>query len=556
MAENGYDVPVQVVFQGGGARLCTLMAVCDVLREFESANRIKVTALAGSSAGAIAAVMLASRRPMIEYCNVLREIGPRYLSKMDTSVPVGMFRVAMGRPFFKDLRLTDFFEELFCRGTKLRDIKDLQPVTPYICYTDLYSLSARYLPADEAVPMALAKSCNFPYAFVGFKSNQTEVDGGLALNLPVDKLIDEESQSVKGNIIAIGFQREFHREGGRQLHPLVSFTQSLFSAAIQHGVLRSEALIGAGNFFAATSKIGTFDFEEALKTGLDHEYRVTKYEFSAWLNNWVTPFEARRPSSLSRYIAPVQTPSKLPEPIVSQVNSFLRNEAPCIRARSVQLADIALLSERGDFTGDYRTKMILHFDVLKPLHVLQVSVELGEKAFREAKFLCSASHGMTTLKFTAQVHEVIREGGNLRKFLLFYLFDEPLLPDKEEPYLLEYEYEGDDPYPGLGSKPDSSVLTTWLGDADEMTLLAAFPAKKFRKSPDVRDVASIDPQRFGDYNVPSNVDRVVASEELQGVALINALWSFRIELPLQNYKVVARRATGVSRGSTFGFVIE
>ena len=57
-------VPVQVVFQGGGAKLCVLMAVCEVLKEFQSQGRIVINRVAGSSAGGIAAAMLSSNKPI------------------------------------------------------------------------------------------------------------------------------------------------------------------------------------------------------------------------------------------------------------------------------------------------------------------------------------------------------------------------------------------------------------------------------------------------------------------------------------------------------------
>jgi predicted acylesterase/phospholipase RssA len=53
-------MPLQIVFQGGGAKLCALMAVCDALREYEEKSYIQIKRVGGSSAGAIAAVMFAS----------------------------------------------------------------------------------------------------------------------------------------------------------------------------------------------------------------------------------------------------------------------------------------------------------------------------------------------------------------------------------------------------------------------------------------------------------------------------------------------------------------
>ena len=52
MATESPPIPIQVVLQGGGAKICVLMAVCDVLKELEADKRIQITRAAGSSAGA------------------------------------------------------------------------------------------------------------------------------------------------------------------------------------------------------------------------------------------------------------------------------------------------------------------------------------------------------------------------------------------------------------------------------------------------------------------------------------------------------------------------
>jgi predicted acylesterase/phospholipase RssA len=74
-------VPLQVVFQGGGAKLCHLMAVCDVLKDYEASGRIRVTRAAGSSAGAIVAVMLASTNPISEYKVRVTQTAARFIPR-------------------------------------------------------------------------------------------------------------------------------------------------------------------------------------------------------------------------------------------------------------------------------------------------------------------------------------------------------------------------------------------------------------------------------------------------------------------------------------------
>src|ERR1700683_1681930 len=99
-------IPLQVVFQGGGAKLCCLMAVCGVLK---ADKRIEITRVAGSSAGAIAATMLASSKSLPVYKAELKNIAPKYMSTLSTWKWQGALRVYPGEPYFNKLNLENFF---------------------------------------------------------------------------------------------------------------------------------------------------------------------------------------------------------------------------------------------------------------------------------------------------------------------------------------------------------------------------------------------------------------------------------------------------------------
>jgi len=153
-------VPIQVVFQGGGAKLCVLMAVCEVLQEYQTDNRIKINRLAGSSAGAIAAAMLGFKKKKVigTFKSDIKRIGPLYLAKMKVESPRleywlgksqgvwvakrrAAWRVYRGGPYFTGFDLKSFFEELF---DNVSNCENLEPETS-LYYTDLYSLSVNQL---------------------------------------------------------------------------------------------------------------------------------------------------------------------------------------------------------------------------------------------------------------------------------------------------------------------------------------------------------------------------------------------------------------------------
>ena len=57
---------IKCIFQGGGAKLATLLAAAEALEELEEEGLIKVSETAGTSAGAIAAFIFAHKRPTSE----------------------------------------------------------------------------------------------------------------------------------------------------------------------------------------------------------------------------------------------------------------------------------------------------------------------------------------------------------------------------------------------------------------------------------------------------------------------------------------------------------
>jgi predicted acylesterase/phospholipase RssA len=70
------------------------MAVCDVLK---TNDRVEITKVAGTSAGAIAAVMLCSPYPMTAFKADLKRIGGEWLRDIKTHPWKGWFNVSSTR---------------------------------------------------------------------------------------------------------------------------------------------------------------------------------------------------------------------------------------------------------------------------------------------------------------------------------------------------------------------------------------------------------------------------------------------------------------------------
>jgi predicted acylesterase/phospholipase RssA len=547
-------IRLQIVFQGGGAKLCALMAVCAVLEEKEFADQILIGQVAGTSAGAIVAAMVASETSIKDYKARLKEVAARHLLGLENYKTFGYRRVLWGQPYHQKLVLQQFFRDLFCPGKELfiRDLR--QRIKTNIYYTDLFSLTARNVEDSEAVPTALEKSCRIPIAFSGFKSDNQHVDGGLALNLPVDELLAEESTA--GTLIGISFASSFPDpfNGG-----IIEYTKHLFSAAIQANVNRSVLLMDKRNVFPIETNIGTFDFERALGEGLGDKFDDVKDQFRDWLRVWLAsakPLLARSPDGPTRFVRPILNPAPLPQSIVDELNDRFRSEE-FTYAELISGYDTAVVDQKGKFTGKYRSKVYNKLRIAKKTKILTYDFQAGQGTvnFSDMKFgfMVIDSVG-TPLQFVGHVQELTQPKDKLKSFRLFLLFSEELTPGSpNQPYVLELQYEVDNPFPGLGKAGDALTLTRGHGNAREMIVAAAFPGDKVPVNHTVSDISSLSKEELAkiDYIVDS-LDGIVPSEEMKQNELIDPL---NLDLPPNNYVIVGRRLRNAKQGDCFGLAI-
>ncbi|MGZ9105332.1 MAG: patatin-like phospholipase family protein [Rhodoplanes sp.] len=540
-------VPIQVVFQGGGAKLASLMAVCEVLQDSQKAGKIEITRTAGSSAGAISAVMLVSSKSVKDYYKPrLKIIGIKYVASMRTNLFVGCGRVLRGKAYFEPFSLEEFFLDLFQEEILNKKLSDLQ-IEALLFYTDLYTLEARVAEKSDAVSRALFHSCRFPFVFSGYKSDNTAVDGGLAINLPVD----EWDESTKGGVIGITFRNEFrsNARGG-----LLGYAQQLFSAAIQHGVSRSQALLREDNVFTIDTQIGTFDFDLALTVGFGSEYNEIKTQFGTWLDNWLG---LRTPSGddgiPTRYARPPLSTRPLPVAMISMIDDDITSRPPT-KAKSVYIYDVAQLDDNGVFTGMYEGHALMTFDVMRPTRILQFAFEIGKSAsFSSARFGCAAydSHG-DPLPFVPEVQELTTPASALRYFRVFFMFDEKLDPSgPAQPYAIDCCYLADDPYPNLGKREVSAVVRR-QGPTEKLVLAVAFPRTKLNRLPKITDFADIPPEQLvGLYRLEGG-EKFVRGEKMSPHDYVPFL-GLKHE---KKYFLVGRQAVGLEQGEGLGFMIE
>jgi predicted acylesterase/phospholipase RssA len=537
-------VPIQVVFQGGGAKICVLMAACEVLQKFQADQRIQITRVAGSSAGAIAAAMLGSGKPISEYKFPLQTLATKHLPLMKVSRLKGAWRIYWGHAWFA-IDLPTLFYELFSKNGGPKYVSELTPHTE-IYVTDLYALRSKPVSPNDSLSQALSKSCNFPFAFIGPGSDQIEVDGGLALNLPVDNMY--RNRTVDGEVIAISFDYEFTVRKG---NPLMSFSQNLFSAAVQSGVERSKSLVGEQNVFCIPTDIDTFDFHRILGDGLTTHYKQAYDEFHKQFDKWLAPYEKTPQNYSSRFVR--ATVGDLRPAIVQQIDEDLKSSSR-VKGKTIFVSDIAIIDNSGAFTGRYRTHFAMSLEIIKLTYVLQLDLEIGSRgSFSDAHLLCAASSSRGEIPFTPRVQELNADGGELRSFRLYYYFDSPLIPTPGEVIAIQYQYEADDPYPKFGSDKDVSAMMPKLGDVDVITMVVAFPKSRMTRKPVTPDLASLSEEDRQAFGVPGWMTPLVATEEVNFPEIANQI---NLDRTLNEYHLVARRAYNVKKGGGCGFGIE
>lgn len=548
MPHRTTPVKLQIVFQGGGARICVLMAVCAVLKKFHEEKRIDITRVCGASAGSIAATMLASARPIDYFNRTIQALWPEYRALMGDNHYYSLARVVLlGEPYFRKLSLYNFFSDLFCKDGAERKFSELR-FSASAYYSDLNALSGAVSDERDDIPDALANSCRYPFAFSGFAVDDQKVDGGLTHNLPVDKFHAESERH--GKVIAIGFSSEKpHQE---QRKTLTGYAKRLFSTAIQHGVERSHLLIGKQNVFEIKTSIGTFDFEAAIERGFAEEYDDTQERFTVWLENWLRPYEDSR--RLSRFVKPTLTGLAVPVPMIREINAALCT-VHSTHAKVVQSTEVALFDEKGTFTGQYKTVTSLDFVATKRIDVLQFDFQADKsKEFDASEVQCSISSSSDRpIRFSVHVQDVSTGEASLRTFRLYFLFDDPLEPVAGENFYLECAYVCPNPYPKLGKSTEASSFSRRQGSSDIMKMIVALPRAALRPNPNIKDIASFSESELNKFGYFTDDERRVTSTS---ISLGDMRRELDLSMPDEYYYIVGREARNLQQLDAIGFVVE
>jgi predicted acylesterase/phospholipase RssA len=234
---------VQVVFQGGGAKLCALIAAAQAVEEMEAAGEIKVRRVAGTSAGAITAVLYAARIPMSLTRERLKRIGLNRLQEIApfrSPAKIG-WHAYRGLPIYDEAAFRRLLIELLQHeGKRYEKFKQLH-IPVLITASDILDFEKKVFGADpdDRTIDRVVDSCALPLVFRTAKVGGTVVDGGLCENLPAEDLIHDPAL---GQVIAISFDRK----PSDPPNSMLTYMGALFSAAMENSVERAATMVGEG----------------------------------------------------------------------------------------------------------------------------------------------------------------------------------------------------------------------------------------------------------------------------------------------------------------------
>jgi predicted acylesterase/phospholipase RssA len=299
------DRQISVAFQGGGARLIGLIAAAHALSELEQSSGVKIRAVSGSSAGSIAALLLAANADFDRAKDLIRKLNPEIKKNFPKLTSAGLYYkvlrfIVTGQSIYKKHDLQSVMEYILNGldinpNQKLKDIKHSKRL--FLMFSDIYSAASEYANEDEIVKTAIMRSCSLPIVFSSYKDLDASqrVDGGLLNNLPTDILMQGNAEICP--VFAIGFRPERHSPPSSA----AAYLRSLFSSGIQYRIQSSKKAIGEDMVLELDTELDTLDFDKIVDIGLEKEYNRVKAQtrqfFTAYLSghkNFSDPLSEKR----------------------------------------------------------------------------------------------------------------------------------------------------------------------------------------------------------------------------------------------------------------------
>lgn len=291
-------VPIQLALQGGGANLIYLLATLQAVQELEREHVIRVTRIAGTSAGAIAGALYAARVDMsrardtfiAERDTILRAFPASRATVRD------IWSLLTRRPLWDAGVLRRLMARLLAGRETFGDLD----VPLVVVAADLNNLqSVVYGRAGEPLLSGIMDSAGIPFLFRPVprrgEDYRVVVDGGICDNLPSEQLADSPDH---GEVLGVTFSVP---RAGAPLATLPDYLRALIETVINASVLRAQLQLGM-NVFVIRNGVRAFDFRAAIDAASGAEYRETQLlahdYFRSYADRTVRANADARPRSL------------------------------------------------------------------------------------------------------------------------------------------------------------------------------------------------------------------------------------------------------------------
>lgn len=544
---------MHVVFQGGGAKLVPLIAAADAI--YEKKKELNIEGCAGTSAGAIAAAMVAYDIPPSLFKAHLISLADKYFPKIIKKLTLSRAipKILTGHPLYNSEEYRNFLQDLFeVNGTKYVWLSQA------ICDLHIHSCDIRngcpkiYHNKDEHQNLtdALFDSTALPFIFSTYRKGSQNIDGGALNNFPAADLV---GQFGSENVIGFSFPTNYAYKYNRGL---LSYAGAIAGTVVDHPVKTMISELPPDHVCPIETQIGTLDFDEAIK----HLKDATIYD--AYKNqalDFLDKLPKRPPTGMkSKSARPARQTSVCTEAsdLSERLEATFRSIHEFSTAANLQ-ADYEVHKKTFIYTCDTLARQCR--DVDQPHDTIRsvesISLLSGRVVVFRQSLLTEDEHydlgdvsfrirstenperivGASPIVMPPDFGNKIPEAASVA-----LLLHEPLTNSDNTTWEIEYTCRAAEPLSYIGTPGDED---TWLfnncdGKAVKCVEAVFFVPKKFS------DIILTDMYaKHRPDACPWVQGRAMTEEELQ-----------RVDLPPGNYRAIGWTASNVPPGGAMGFV--
>ena len=434
---NDRPQPVQLALQGGGAKLLALLAAMEEIQALEKEGRLRVTRVAGASAGAIAACLFAAGMDMRVVRARIDGVSADDIRKLfpePTITSLRLYtRLLLGRPMWKTEKILRFLESFFKPSGlhTLADIKTRKGIEVLVIAANLTD-GRKEVYRDSNIVSALFNSAGLPYFLRTWNKSGAPVivDGGICENLPYEELVTETAEY--GPVVGISFAPASRRE----VTNIVQFSKALLDTAIESSMELARRRIGESSVFTIQTDLDTFDFYRAKTGGFKDSYELIRTRARQFFEDFI---DRRRRTTGVVTGDPWKTQNVETMRKLDEVYELHAAVAKCSYLRCSVVAQARCLLEEGE--PEYGEPDAVHYEaevrtLEHPVYCHKIIVSNAKRSTLERTQWSVVNTATGELVKTLDLPVSSGEAGKQRQLLLFF---SPVLPSNSGPYLIDFQ---------------------------------------------------------------------------------------------------------------------